>query len=402
MHGGGFSETGLARMHDVLAGHVERGSMPGLVALVARRHEAHVEVLGTSAFGQARPMDRDAIFRIASLTKPIAAAAAMVLVEEGVLRLDGAVDDLLPELADPRVLRRVDAELDDTVPAARPITVDDLLTYRMGFGSVLAPPATYPIQSAEAELELATLGPPWPPTPHGPDEWMRRFGTLPLMHQPGEQWMYNTSGQVLGVLIERAAGTPLEVFLRERLFHPLGMPDTGFSVSAAQRDRLTTAYTSDPKSGGRCLLDAPGDSFWSGPPAFPSAASWLVSTVDDYWAFARMLLDKGACHDRRILSERSVDLMTKDHLTAGQRAANRIFLGRDGGWGFGMRVPAAGTEPAGIPGGFGWDGGTGTTWRSDVDRDLTGILFTQRTMTSPEPPEIFVDFWNCAYQALDD
>jgi CubicO group peptidase (beta-lactamase class C family) len=389
-------------MREVLAGHVERGSMPGLVALIANGHEARVEVIGTSAFGDDRSLDRDAIFRIASLTKPIGAAAAMILIEEGILRLKGAVDDLLPELADPRVLRRIDADLDDTVPAARPITLDDLMTYRMGFGSIMAPPATYPIQSAEAELELATLGPPWPPTPWAPDEWMQRFGTLPLMHQPGEQWMYNTSGQVLGVLIERAAGRPLEVFLRERLFEPLGMPDTGFSVSPAQRDRLTTAYTSDSKTGAPLLLDAPKDSFWGGPPAFPSAASWLVSTIDDYWAFVRMLLDKGASPDGRILSEQSVDLMTTDHLTAEQRAANRIFLGERGGWGFGMRVPAAGTEPAGIPAGFGWDGGTGTTWRSDVRRDLTGILFTQRTMTSPEPPEIFVDFWNCAYQAIDD
>jgi CubicO group peptidase (beta-lactamase class C family) len=384
-------------LRDEMTRHVERGQMPGLIALVAGGRAVQVEVVGTKAFDDAAPLGRDAIFRIASLTKPVAAAAAMVLLDRGTLRLDDPVDDLLQELAERRVLRSLDADLDDTVPARRAITVEDLLTFRMGFGVVMAPPGTYPIQAAEAELNLATLGPPWPPRPHSPDEWIRLLGTLPLMHQPGDRWMYNTGAQVLGVLLERASGQPLEVLLRECLFEPLGMRDTGFSVRPDQRARLTTAYAPDPESGALSVLDGVEDSYWNAPPAMPDAAGWLVSTIDDFWAFVQMLLARGEYRGERIIAAATIDAMTTDRLTAEQRADASLFL--DGsGWGLGMLVPAGGAE--GIPGGFGWDGGTGTTWRSDVRRDVTGILFTQRAMTSPQPPEVFADFWRCAYQTV--
>jgi len=380
-----------------LEAHIRRGAVPGLIALVAKGGDVHVEVLGSMAFGVPTPMERDAIFRIASLTKPLTAAAAMLLVEDGSLRLHDPLDDLLPELAHRRVLRHLDAELDDTVPARRPITVEDLLTFRMGFGLIMAPPVDRPIQLAEQALELRTLGPPWPPTPHTPDEWIRRLGTLPLMDQPGEAWRYNTSAQVLGVLIQRAAGRPLEEFLAERLFGPLGMHDTGFSVPAGKRSRFTSAYQPDPETGEPVLLDGVEDSYWGQPPPFPDASAWLVSTIDDYWSFVQLLLNRGVAPAGRLLSERSVDLMTTDHLTGAQRTANLIFLGADGGWGFGMRVPAAGVPQVEIPGGYGWDGGTGTTWRSDVERDVTGIFFSQVAMSSPEPPQIFTDSWGAAY-----
>jgi len=387
---------GLARLHDVLASQVASGAIPGIIALVARDGVAHVEVLGTKALGDTEPLRRDDIFRIASLSKPIVAAAALVLVDEGTVRLDDPVQHLLPELADRRVLRSLDAELDDTVAAVRPITILDLLTFRLGFGSIMAPALTYPIQRAEEELALATLRAPWPP-PHSPDEWMRRFGSLPLMAQPGEQWMYNTGAQVLGVLVERAAGKPLEAFLRERIFEPLGMHDTGFSVPPSKLDRFTTAYEPDPESGALTVWDAVTDSYWRSPPVLPNAAGWLVSTIDDYWAFAQMFLPKDTHHGARIISDTSVELMLTDHLSSHQRSAARLFLGEHGGWGLGMLVPAAAVDAPSIPGGFGWDGGTGTTWRSDLDRGITGILFTQRAMTSPEPPAVFVDFWDCAY-----
>jgi CubicO group peptidase (beta-lactamase class C family) len=192
MTGAGLNDHGLARLHDAMVSHVERGAMPGLIALLARGGHAHVDVIGTGSFGDSRPMPRDAVFRIASLTKPIAAVAAVILMEDGALRLDDRVDELLPELANRRVLRSIDSELDDTVPAVRPITVEDVLTFRLGFGTVMVPPGTYPIQRAEEELQLRTLGPPWPPTPHPPDAWMQRLGSLPLMHQPGDHWIYNT------------------------------------------------------------------------------------------------------------------------------------------------------------------------------------------------------------------
>ena len=240
MSGGGLSTARLGRMHDVMARYVKRREVPGLVTLLSRRGEVHVDVIGSKALDGREPMRRDTIFRIASMSKPITAAAMMILVEECRLRLDEPVDRLLPELANRRVLKRLDGPLDDTVPAKRPISVRDLLTFRMGFGIVMAPPDAYPILKAVNEQQIG-LGPPQPQVPPAPDEWLRRLGTLPLMHQPGEQWMYNTGSDVLSVLIARASGQPLETFLRERLFEPLGMKDTGFSVPAAKLDRLATA-----------------------------------------------------------------------------------------------------------------------------------------------------------------
>jgi len=401
MTGGWFSQTGLARLHDVMAGHVERGDMPGSITLVARHGRAHVDVIGTRAFGDAEPMQRDDVFRITSMTKPITAAAAMTLVDDGTLDLDAPVDDLLPELANRRVLRSVDARLDDTVPAKRPITLEDLLTFRLGFGMVLTQTA-HPILEAERELQLATLNPPYPPSPHSTDEWLRRLGTLPLITQPGEQWMYNTGAQVLGALLERATAKPLEAVLRERILDPLGMGDTAFTVSPAMQGRLTTAYGVDWQTGELAVADAAEGGYWSRPLAFPSASAWLLSTIDNFWSFVRMLLNGGKHDGARILSEESLRRMTTDHLEPSQRAFAGPLLGDNEGWGYGMTAPASGVGPGVIPRGFGWNGGAGTSWRSDVDADLTGILFTQRAMGSPQSAEVLADFWKAAYAAIDD
>jgi CubicO group peptidase (beta-lactamase class C family) len=292
MRNGGFSKARLGRMHDVMAGYVQRGEVPGIVTLVSRRGEVHGDAIGMQALGDSDPIRRDTIFRIASLTKPITAAAAMILVEECKLRLDEPVDRWLPELADREVLRRLDGPLDETVRAHRPITLRDLLTFRMGFGIVMAPPGTYPIQTAMSELLLGQ-GPPRPQTPPAPDEWIRRLGGLPLMHQPGEKWMYHTGSDVLGVLIARASGQPFETFLDERLFEPLGMKDTGFSVPPTKVERLATSYWTNFESGAFELYDEAEGGQWSRPPAFPSGGGGLVSTIDDYWAFGRMMLNGG-------------------------------------------------------------------------------------------------------------
>ena len=389
-----LSPDGLSTLHDLMAAHVASGALPGLVTLVAAGDEVHVDVVGTPSFTDPTPLRRDAVFRIASLTKPIVAATAMSLVDDGVLHLDQPVDDLLPELAERRVLRAIDADLDDTVPARRSITVDDLLTYRMGFGSVMAPPDTVPIQRAEAGAGLQSIGgPPWPPGRHDPDSWIAALGSLPLMYQPGERWLYNTSGQVLGVLVARAAGTDLASVVRERILEPLGMSDTGFSVPTDAQARLTTFYVPDAETGAPTVLDDPADSWLGNPPRFPDGSGWLVSTVDDYWAFVSMLLRGGSVDGARILTEASVAQMTTDHLTDAQRAGNAPFLGEHDGWGFGMAVPAAGSTGVPLPCGFGWEGGSGTTWRTNPERGVTGILLTQRQMMSPEPPPVFSDFW---------
>lgn len=403
MRNGGFSKPRLDRMHEVMGGYVERGEVPGLVALVSRRDEAHVAAIGTKAVGGSDPIRRDTIFRIASLTKPITAAAAMILVEECKLRLDEPVDRWLPELADRRVLKRLEGPLDETVPAIRPISVRDLLTFTLGFGIVMAPPGTHPIQKAMDELELGQ-GAPQPSVPPAPDEWMRRLGRLPLMHQPGEKWMYHTGCDVLGVLIARASRQPFETFLRERLFEPLGMNDTGFSVPAAKLSRFPTSYAVHPESGALELYDPAEGGQWSCPPAFPSGGGGLVSTADDYLAFGRMLLRQGQHGGKRILSRPSVETMTSDQLTREQRAVSgllpRFFESR--GWGFGLSVVTRRTEVAGSVGRFGWDGGLGTSGYVDPREDLVGVLMTQRAWTSPDPPPVCRDFWTSAYQAIDD
>ncbi|MET1027570.1 MAG: serine hydrolase domain-containing protein [Dongiaceae bacterium] len=399
MKNGGLSKARLARLHETMAAYVTRGEMPGLVTLIGRRDELHVEAFGKRAADGHEPMQRDTIFRIASMSKPITAAAAMILVEECRLRLDEPVDALLPELGNRRVLKSLDAKLDDTVPANRPITLRDLLTFRFGIGAVMAPPGRYPIQAAMAEAGLAP-GPT--PSTRSPDEWMKDLGTLPLLHQPGEKWLYHTGSDVLGVLIARAAGERLEDFLRARIFEPLGMKDTGFHVPPEKLDRLASSYRLDPARGKLALYDGGTDSRWARPPAFPSGGGGLVSTADDYFAFYRMMLNKGRYGRERILSRPSVELMITDHLTAAQKAENGIFFGENRGWGFGLSVFTRRDDLSAVPGRFGWDGGRGTSAYADPQEDLIGILLTQRMMDSPEPPKVFCDFWTSAYQAIDD
>jgi CubicO group peptidase (beta-lactamase class C family) len=387
---------GVEGLHATLKRHVERGDMPGLVALVACGGDAHVETIGHRSFGDAEPITRDAIFRIASITKPIAGAAAMLLIEDGAMALDDPIANWLPELAQPRVLRTLASDIHDTVPAERPITVEDVLSFRLGWGSVMAAPDAYPIQRAEAELDLRTFGPPWPPSDLTPDEWVARFASLPLLHQPGAAWRYNGGAQVAGVLIERVAGAPITDVLRERVFEPLGMADTGFHVPREKRDRFMTQYAVEGETGELTVLDRP-DGWWSTPPKMPDCSSWLVSTVDDLWAFASMMAADGG----DLLSPESVRLMLIDRMTADDRTENRIFVGDHEGWGLMLAVPA-GDGSTGVPGGFGWEGGTGTSWRTDPAAGLTGILLTQRAMTSPEPTSIVTDFWAAAYAAIAD
>jgi CubicO group peptidase (beta-lactamase class C family) len=327
----------------------------------------------------------------------------MILVEECKLRLDEPVDRLLPELAQRKVLKRLDGPLDDTVPAKRPITVRDLLTFRLGFGVVMGPPDAYPILRAVSELQLSGCGPPNPLSPHTPDEWMRRLGTLPLMHQPGEKWMYNTGSYVLGVLIARASGQPLETFFRERIFEPLGMKDTSFSVPASKLDRLASAYWPHAQTGKLELHDGVEDSQWSRPPVFPDGGAGLVSTVDDFLAFGQMMLNQGRFGRERILSRPSVEAMITDQLTPEQKAVSGFYPGYfdNLGWGFGVSVVTRRDGVAASPGRFGWDGGFGTSWASDPREDLVALLMTQ-SAGFPQMSPSYLDFWTSVYQAFDD
>jgi CubicO group peptidase (beta-lactamase class C family) len=386
----GFGGARLGRVRDVLARHVDLGTAPGAVALLARGRETIVEAVGAYR--------RDTIFRIASMSKPVTAAAAMILVEECALRLDDPVDELLPELAGRRVLTRVDGPLEHTVPARRAITVRDLLTFTFGLGLAFGEPT--PISEA---LEALAQGMPRPALPPPPDEWMRRIGELPLMHQPGDRWIYNTGSDVLGVLIARASGRSFPDFLAERIFAPLGMTDTGFCVPPSELGRLPAELITDFTTGQTVIFDQPNGQ-WSQPPAFPSGAGGLVATVDDYAAFAAMLRFGGVLHGERVLSRPSVSLMATDQLTPEVKAVSGLMPGDfdDTSWGLGVSVVTRRTDVAKSVGSYGWDGGLGTSWFNDPAEDLTAILLTQRAWSSSRPGAIFRDFWTAAYQAIDD
>ena len=401
MSASGLSRARLARMHDIVRGYADSGEVPGIATLVCRRDELHVDTVGVQTLDRSDPIRRDTIFRIASMTKPITAVAAMILLERCKLRLDEPVDRLLPELANRSVLKRIDGPLDDVVPAHRPLTVRDLLTFRMGFGMVMGPPNVYPIQKAVTDARISGLK---PSPPHTPDEWIRRFGALPLMYQPGERWMYHTGSDVLGVLIARASGKPFEAFLRETIFEPLGMKDTGFSVPASKLDRLASCYQVHPETRALEIYDRASDSSWAAPPLFPAGGGGLVSTLDDYYAFGRMLLNGGRYGNERILSRASVEAMTTDQLSAQQKAA-AIFL--PGwwdirGWGFGVSIVTRRDSIWTSPGQFGWGGAFGTSWITDPREDLVAILMIQRMDFPPGPAGIHADFLTCVYQALED
>jgi CubicO group peptidase (beta-lactamase class C family) len=395
---GGFSKSRLARLHQVMAAHVEQGTVAGAVTLLSRHGETLVDTLGYQDLVRWDAMRRDTIFRIASMTKPITAVAAMILVEECRLSLDAPLDPYLPELANRRVLQRLDGPLHETEPALRPLTLRDLLTFRMGFGLIIGPPGVYPIQRAMDDQALMSLT---PAPPHAPDEWLRRLGTLPLMHQPGERWMYHTGSDTLGVLIARVAGQPFETFLKERIFDPLGMRDTGFFVPAAKLGRFASCYAPN-ASGTLELLDDSQDSKWSRPPLFAAGGAGLVSTIDDYLAFGRMMLNKGKLGSERILARPTVELMLTDQITAAQKAISPFSPGFwDGrGWGLGLSVITGRLNSAVGPGQFGWSGAFGSDWVSDPVEDQISILMIQRYHMGPG--KINEDFRTLAYQSLDD
>ncbi|MBB2748488.1 UNVERIFIED_ORG: CubicO group peptidase (beta-lactamase class C family) [Microbispora rosea subsp. rosea] len=403
----GFSATGLRRLREVLARYVESGRIPGLVALVSRGDRTHVEAIGTMRHDGGAPMRRDTIFRMASTSKPVSVAAAMVLLDECRLRLDDLVEPWLPELADRRVLKRIDGPLDDTVPARRPITVRDVLTSTFGIGMDMTSLGT-PIMNAVFEQGLTPNLPV--PMPE-PDEWMRRLGTLPLMYQPGERWQYHISSDLLGVLVARVTGQSFEEFLRERIFDPLGMTDTGFHVPADKIDRLPALYAPDPQTGEFLVWDEAEGGRWSEPPAFQGGGGGLTSTVDDYHAYFRMLLNGGVHKGKRILSRPAVELMTTNRLTPEQNAARNAMAvdnvhishgqGQHGGWGFGMAVRTYRGDYASV-GQFGWDGGSGTAAYADPVKRLTGLLLTQVGASTPDSMQLIHDFWTTLYQAIDD
>jgi CubicO group peptidase (beta-lactamase class C family) len=396
----GFDPDRLAVMHGVMARHAGTRGLPGLVTAISRGNETDMQAYGAMTADGDAPMPQDAIFRIASVSKPIVAVAAMTLVEDGTLRLDDPVDPFLPEVADRQVLRTLESDLNDTVPAERPISLRDLLTLTPGYGAIFAMPGQYPIQQAMDDAGLSA-GADLPAMT--PDEMMQRYADLPLVSQPGTRWLYNNGSDILGILLARASDSTLGALLQHRIFGPLGMVDTGFFVPEDQHNRVPAMYYQDPASGEVMEFDAAGsESRFAAQPLFESGAGGLVSTAADLLAFGEMMLGNGTRQDVRILSRPSIALMTTNQISSEQARPEDFFPGfwDSHGWGFGLGIDTERRELFMTPGRFGWDGGFGTSVYVDPIEDVIGILLTQQAWNGVGLPTVLLDFWNGTYQAL--
>jgi CubicO group peptidase (beta-lactamase class C family) len=349
---------------------IDAGLLAGAVTLVWQAGEVlQVNELGYRDIEARLPMRRDTMFRIASMTKPVTVAAAMTLVDEGRLALTDPVAMWLPELSEMQVMTDIRGSLDDTVPAERPITIDDLMTHRSGFAYMFSVPG--PLARAYGKLSHR----------QDQDGWLADLAQLPLAHQPGARLTYSVSTDVLGIALSRIEDKPLAQVLSERIFQPVGMPDTGFSVGANGRQRAATMY----QLGADDTLrhDSMGPAPITDPPLCSGGAG-LWSTADDYLRFVRMLLSGGALDGTRALSEESAHVMRTDRLTEQQR--RHPFLGMPYwiGRGFGLNLSVV-TDPAksrqlfgpGGKGTFTWPGAYGTWWQADPSADLIMLYLIQ-------------------------
>ena len=378
----------MSSMAHSLAGHVDSGEVAGLVALIARGADVEVTVLGDQTVG-GPPMREDSLFRIASAGKPITAAAVLTLVADGHIGLDDPIGDVLPELAAPRVLRDLSAPITDTVPAVRPIILRDLLRSTSGHGF----PSDFSAPVVTRLLEDLHQGPPEPQVVPAPDDWMAILGDIPLLHQPGEGFTYNTAFDILGVLVARVSGKPFASYLDERIFQPLAMTDTGFTYPTDALHRATSYYRAD-KDGTLTVADPP-DGQWMHEPAFASGAGGYVSTAADLLTFQRILLAGGG----DILPNELVTAMMTDQLTPAIRATDTVFL--DGqSWGYGGGVDIAVLNPWNVIGRYGWVGGTGTSAYVVPSDGSIAILLTQRELGGPGGNPVLESFWAAAATEL--
>jgi CubicO group peptidase (beta-lactamase class C family) len=343
---------------------VASGRAPGMVAGIRSHGETEVFATGLLAVGSPDAMTENTPFRIASLSKLVLGVLAASMMSDGLFDLEDPVDTWLPELASPRVLVRPDSPLDDTVAAERPITVKHLLTLTHGLGVIFE--AT-PLSTAMFDAGVAAGA--IPPQMTG-DEYLARVSELPLLHQPGERWMYNMGCDILSVLLPRIAGEPLLEMLQKRIFTPAGMTATSFTGT-----HLPTVYVGT--DNGIQEYEEIAGVFEREPP-FADLAGGLVSTVPDYLRFLSALADG------RLIPDDLRAAMTSDRLTASQHEGADLLLGPGTSWGWETGVVTSGTKPGASVGSYGWTGGTGTSGFVDPAHDLLGAVFTQRMMDGPQ------------------
>lgn len=374
---GGFSSERLAEIPKALQAVVDAGDLSGFVTLLWRKGEVvQVNTVGWRDVAAKAPMQRDSLFRIASMTKPITSIAALMLLEEGKLRLDDPITRWLPEFKDMQVLRSAAGPVEDTYPAPREITVEDLMTHRAGLAYGFT--SVGPIAQAHEDR----LGPPLGGR-MTPDQWLAALGSLPLSYPPGERFHYSHATEVLGFLVARIEGKPLGEVLQQRIFDPLGMVDTAFYCPPEKRDRMAHLYRINPDTDALQDVSFPHT---DRTPAFEAGGGGLISTADDYLRFARMLLGKGEVDGVRLVKAETVEMMTKNRLTDEQRQIPFMGIPFWLGQGFGLGLSVI-TDPekqawmgAGSEGAFGWPGAFGTWWQADPKEDMVMIYLIQNSM----------------------
>lgn len=372
----------MAPIADMLQEHVDSGALPGAVALSCRRGRTDTAVVGNQDLESKIPMSARTLFHWDSLSKPLTAALALTFVSDGSIDIDSPIDRWLPELSGPRVLEDPSGPLTATTPAARPVTLEDLLTLRGGLGF------TTDFESDFTAALVAELQEGPAPRSLDRESFLTSAGKLPLAHQPGQGWTYNTGSTILGLLLERLADRPLDDLMTKRLVEPLEMTDARWWVPPSDLHRFTARYerTDDPRE--KLRLVDPAEGRHAHPPTFPDGAGGMIGTADDWLSFGRMLLDGGVHQGRRILPDPLVTSIMTDHLTAAQRDQAGFFLDDGEGWGYGGSVRTDGT--------YGWAGGAGTIARIDPRRDQVSVLMTQVALDDPQGSPLLTSFEHIA------
>jgi len=393
----GFSSDRLGRINKLMQGYVNEGKLAGAVTMLSREGEVfHFESHGLADIDRVLPMEKDSIFRIYSMTKPITSVAVMMLYEEGHFSLDDPVGKFIPELGGMKVYDGMGERGMRLVEQDKPITIRHLLTHTSGlsYGFHKDSPVEEQYRQSDMMDPQSNLL-----------EMVKKLSALTLLTQPGAKWRYSVASDVLGCLVQVISGQPFDEFLQERILEPLGMVDTAFYVSEEKLDRLAAVY--GPKSDGSIEeLENTLVNKFKAPHTLFSGGGGLTSTAEDYMRFSQMLCNEGELDDVRILGSKTVEMMTSNHLpeslkpfAVGQSNASDT---RGCGFGLGFRVVMDIAEHGilGSEGIYSWGGAASTIFWVDPMEDMVAILLTQMMPSSTYP--LRREFQVATYQALTD